>query len=199
MPATMQRSSTYLRLGVHRLLASLRLALALLCSLSASTSFAQAVPGVPLPEYFGIYAVVDRSLIKLDSQSVSAPAYVTVLMGHRSGVGNILQGQAVASSSQARIARFTPNLKIIVYTQKSGFESPLETARSLHLQSLVFVRNVNVDTGWPNNVRRSGVENGWDQPQHHVSHALVPVVPELQCRIALGEARGLACGVRPSF
>jgi hypothetical protein len=161
MPETMRGRSRNLQRAAPRPFPAFQCALMLIC-LSAGTSLALSGQAVPLPEYFGVYALVDGTLIQLDSQHVSAPSYVTVLMGHRSGVGNILQGQAVASSTQARIPRFSPNLKIIVYSQKSGLESPLDTARSLHLESLAFVRNVNVDTGWPNNVRRSGVENGWE-------------------------------------
>jgi hypothetical protein len=147
-------------LSLPRFLVGFGPSLLLMCV--CATALAQPAQGVPLPEYLGIYAVVDGALIQLDSQQVSASNYVTVLIGHRSGVGNILQGQAVASSTQVRIPRFSPSLKIIVYSQKSGFESPLDTARSLHLECLVFVRYVNVDTGWPNNARRSGPENGWE-------------------------------------
>jgi hypothetical protein len=156
MQATHRRS----KISLPRFLVGFGPTLLLICA--CASGLAQPAQSVPLPEYFGIYAVVDGMLVQLDSQHVSASNYVTVLMGHRSGVGNILQGQAVANSTQARIPRFSPSLKIIVYSQKSGFESPLDTARSLHLESLVFVRFVNVDTGWPNNVRRSGPENGWE-------------------------------------
>ncbi|HEX3095272.1 MAG TPA: hypothetical protein VHW72_21715 [Candidatus Angelobacter sp.] len=130
--------------------------------LGTAAAFSQPAQGVPVPQYFGIYAVVDGSLIQLDSQQVAVESYVTVRLGHRNGVGNILQGEAVARSNEARVARFTPSLQIIVYSQSSGSQSPLDTARALHLEALVFVRSVNVDTGWPNNVRRSGIENGWE-------------------------------------
>ncbi len=122
----------------------------------------QSKESVPVPEYFGIYAVVEGKLVKLDAQQVHTEHTVSVRLGQRNGVGNILQGQSVGGSTTAQIAGFSPNLRIVVFSQPSGLESPLDVAKSLHLESLVFVRNLTVDTGWPNNVRRSGLENGWD-------------------------------------
>jgi hypothetical protein len=187
MPKTIQSIHRTSKLSLPRFLVSFGPSLLLICV--CATALAQPAQGVPLPEYFGIYAVVDGALIQLDSPQVSASNYVTVLMGHRSGVGNILQGQAVASSTQVRIPRFSPSLKIIVYSQKSGFESPLDTARSLHLESLVFVRYLNVDTGWPNNVRRSGPENGWETGD----------APELLGMASGDHAKQLEFRIRPAL
>lgn len=140
-----------------------RVAWLLLCLCLASRSgLGQSRESVPVPEYYGIYAVVEGKLVKLDGQQVRAEQTVSVRLGQRNGVGNILQGQPVGGSTALQIARFNPNLKIVVFSQPSGLQSPLDVAKSLHLESLVFVRNLTVDTGFPNNVHRSGPENGWE-------------------------------------
>jgi murein DD-endopeptidase MepM/ murein hydrolase activator NlpD len=122
---------------------------------------AQAQEQIPLPEYYGIYAVMEGELIKLDSNEVKVKRTIPVRVGWRSAVGNILNGEAVAGSRERHMPEFSPGLKIIVY-QQTGMVSPMDVADSLQLEEFVFVRNVSVDTGWPNNVRRSGAENGWE-------------------------------------
>ena len=126
------------------------------------SSLCQSKENLPVPEYYGIYAVVAGKLIKLDSQHVQADETVRARLGQRNGVGNILGGEPVAASKAIDIAKFASDLKIVVFSQPSGMQSPLDIAKSLHLESLVFIRNLTVNTGWPNNVRRSGAENGWD-------------------------------------
>jgi hypothetical protein len=120
---------------------------------------------IPVPEDYGIYAVVDGHLIKLDSQQIRANETVAVKLGQRNGVGNILQGQSVAGSTVAQLPEFAPDLKVLVFSEASGLVSPLSIAESLSLEPLVFVRYVTVDTGFPSHVRRSGVEEGWDSGQ----------------------------------
>src|SRR6266478_2844567 len=142
--------------------ASSVLALASLVCLFAQSAFCQSKENIPIPEYFGIYAVLDGKLIKLDSDQVHLENRITVRLGVRHAVGNILQGQPLASSQNENIPSFTPDFKIVVFSEPSGMQSPLAVAKTLHLESLVFVRNLLVDTGWPQNLRRSGPENGWE-------------------------------------
>lgn len=140
----------------------LRILLGGLVLLAASRSFAQGAEKYPIPEYFGIYAVTDGGLVKLDAQQVKFTRTVAARIGQRSGVGNILNGEPVARSSVQQVPELSSDLKIIVYQQSSGMASSLAIAQSLRLEALVFVRTVFVDTGWPQNVRRSGPENGWE-------------------------------------
>lgn len=130
--------------------------------LTPGFAVSQASEQLPVPEYYGIYAVVSGKLVKLDAQQIRPEETVRVRLGQRNGVGNILQGSAVAGSTTAEIGKFGSDLKVIVFSQSSGVQSSLDIAKSLHLESLVFVRNLMVDTGWPNNVKRSGPENGWE-------------------------------------
>lgn len=120
-------------------------------------------PGaLPVPEYFGIYAASNGHLIKLDVRDIRAEKMVSIKMGQRQAVGNILNGGPVASSQMATVPSLSADLKIIVYSESGAMASPLQIAKSLSIVPLVFVRNLNVDTGFPNNVRRSGAENGWE-------------------------------------
>lgn len=133
----------------------LLLVLATVTSLSAQAS-------LPVPEYFGIYAVSDGRLIKIDGKEVRGDKTVSVRMGQRQAVGGVLSGAPVASSQAVNVPVFSADLKIIVFLQGGGMISPLQMAEPLRIEPLVFVRKVSVDTGFPNNVRRSGPENGWE-------------------------------------
>ena len=144
-----------MRFSFARILLGVGVSLALI----SPSTMAQSIP---VPEYYGIYAVIDGKLIKLDAQHVQLDKNVNVRMGQRNGVGNILNGEAVAGGVDTSVAKFSPDLKILVYTEPTGLQSALDVAKSLHLESLLFVRNVSVDTGFPSNVRRSGYENGWE-------------------------------------
>jgi len=129
-------------------------------ALSPSLGFGQSVP---VPEYYGIYVVADGQLVKLDSKAVQATKYVTVPFGQRNAVGNIVNGQPAAlPAAGVRIPVFPADFQIVIYQQSSGIQSPQDVAQSIHLVPLVFVRTLNVDTGFPNNIHRSAMENGWD-------------------------------------
>jgi hypothetical protein len=134
----------------------------LYCLLAPHAVRCQSEPGLPVPEFYGIYAVTNGRLVKLDGKEVRADRTVSVKIGRRQSVGGVLNGAPVASSQAVNVPVFSPDLKIIVYSQSGGMLSPLQVAEPLRIEPLVFVRNVSVDTGFPNNVRRSGPENGWE-------------------------------------
>jgi hypothetical protein len=118
---------------------------------------------IPVPEYYGIYVVVDGSLVKLDAKVFHAEKYTTVQFGQRNSVANIVNGQpAAVQPANVQIPVFPADLKIVIFTESSGGESPLDIAKSLHLVPLVYVKNLAVDTGFPSNIKRTGAENGWD-------------------------------------
>ncbi len=123
-------------------------------------SFGQSLP---VPEYFGVYAVVDGKLLKLDGQEVHAEKLTTVRIGRRMGVGNVVQHQpATMPPTNMQVPELSADLKIIAYAESGGLQSPLDIAKTLHLESLVFVRTLTIDTGWPSAIKRSDPENGWD-------------------------------------
>jgi hypothetical protein len=104
---------------------------------------------IPVPEYFGIYAISDGQLIKLDAKEIRASKNVSVRMGQRQAVSGVLNGAPVATSQSASVPVFSPDLKIVVYLQSGGMLSPLQMAEPLRIEPLVFVRNLSVDTGFP--------------------------------------------------
>lgn len=134
----------------------------LCCLLAPQIARCQSGSALPVPEYYGIYAATDGHLIKLDGKEVRSDRTVSVRMGQREAVSGVLNGAAVASSQVTSVPVLSPDLKIIVYSQSGGMASALEVAESLRIEPLVFLRNLSVDTGFPNNVRRSGSENGWE-------------------------------------
>jgi hypothetical protein len=129
-------------------------------ALVSQLSFGQSVP---VPEYYGVYAVVDGKLLKLDVEELHADKLATIRMGERMGVGDVVQHQpATAPPKSIQIPEFPADLKIVVYAQSGGLQSPLEIAKTLQIESLVFVRMLTIDSGWPNQIKRSDPENGWD-------------------------------------
>jgi hypothetical protein len=118
---------------------------------------------LPVPEYFGTYAVIEGHLLKLDGKEVRPGKFATVRFGQRSGVGEVVSGGHAASPAKPfEIGVFPADLKIIIFGESAGTRTPVTSAKSLHLDSLVFVRNVTINTGWPSNKVRTDAENGWD-------------------------------------
>ncbi len=118
---------------------------------------------LPIPEYFGTYAVVDGKLLKLDGQELNAERTAIVRMGQRNGIGNVVKHEPAAMPPKSvRIIELPADLKIVVFAQSGGLQSPLDIAKSLHLEPLVFVRTLTIDAGWPTSIKRSDPENGWD-------------------------------------
>jgi hypothetical protein len=129
----------------------------------APSVFCQSNDNIPVPEYFGVYAVIDGKLLKLDGQEMHADKLATIPIGQRMGVGNVVQRQpATMPPKNVQVPEFPADLKIVIYSQSGGLQSPLDKAKTLHLESLVFVRTLTIDTGWPNAIKRSDPENGWD-------------------------------------
>jgi hypothetical protein len=113
---------------------------------------------LPVPEYYGVYVVSEGHLLKLDATPFHPDRSVTVGLGYRNSVGNIVNGQPAAlPPTSVSIPVFPANLKIIIYS-----ESPTQIASSLHLVPMVFVKSLSVDTGMPPNIKRTDAENGWD-------------------------------------
>ena len=119
---------------------------------------------IPVPEYYGIYAYANGHLVRLDGAGgVTGENTVLVRLGQRNAVGNVVNGQpAVLPATTIQAVEFPADLKLVVYVEAAGLTSPMAVAGQLNLESLVYVKTVNVDTGFPNNIRRSGQENGWD-------------------------------------
>jgi len=134
----------------------------LLYVVAPHTACSQPDSGIPAPEYFGIYASSNGHLIKVDGREIRADKNVVIRLGQRQSVGGIINGAPVAASQPVTVPVFAPDMKIVVYAETGGLMSPLQAAEPLRIVPLVFVRNVSVDTGMPNNIRRSGPENGWE-------------------------------------
>ena len=85
---------------------------------------------LPVPEYFGVYAVVDGKLLKLDGQEVHADKLATIRMGQRLGVGNVVQHQPAAMPPKSvQVPELPADLKIIIYAQAGGGSRPLISRR----------------------------------------------------------------------
>lgn len=118
---------------------------------------------IPVPEYYGVYVVSNGHLLKLDGKVFHADKNVTVRFGQRNGVGNVVSHQPAALPPvNIPVPTFPADLKIVIYAESTAVQSPMDIAKSIHITPMVFVRNYSVDTGMPNNIRRTDAENGWD-------------------------------------
>jgi len=129
-----------------------------------ATAAAQTPATTPLPEYHGTYAVAHGMLVGLDvTPSQSTLRRVEVRLGQRAAVADLLRGAAIGSSASVALPELPSDAYFLVYrpTGLFGFGA-IDIARNLRLQPMAYVRNVSTDTGWPQNVKGSGVENAWD-------------------------------------
>ncbi|MFN2413659.1 MAG: nuclear transport factor 2 family protein [Pyrinomonadaceae bacterium] len=127
-------------------------------SLVADVARGQAKEETPLPEFYGLYLVVDGKLCGLDVEAnVCTLGSVEVKVGSRTGVGDALDGRALSTSVPVRATELKRGVRFLSYR-----ENPTAYLGALRLVPMMYVRNIAVDTGWPKNVKRSGVENAWD-------------------------------------
>lgn len=110
---------------------------------------------VPLPEYFGLYLSSGGKLCGLDVDVNPCAATVTTQFG-QVVPGNAFGGKIVTSSEIKAVA-MNPGSQFVVFSENAS-----TVMNVMKLVPLMFVRNVKVNTGWPNNITRSDVENAWD-------------------------------------
>jgi hypothetical protein len=116
-----------------------------------------------VPEYFGVYAVTDGKLLRLDAQEVRAEKTAIIRMGQRLGAGDVENHHPAAlPPKNVQGPELPADLKIVIYAESGGKQSPLDIAKSLNLEPIVFVRTLTIDTGSPMHMTRSDPENGWD-------------------------------------
>lgn len=140
------------------------LTVSLLCiHFPASVGLVRATDEVPVPEFFGTYAVADGKLLGIDvSSSTMTPRNVEVRLGRRTGVAAAIDRKPLATTEIVQLPELPGSVGFLFYAQASGFISPMMIAQKASLKGLLYIRKITVDTGWPNNVRASGVENAWD-------------------------------------
>jgi hypothetical protein len=110
---------------------------------------------VPIPEYFGLYLLSEGKLCGLDVDVNPCPATIATKFG-QVAPGNAFGGNIVSSSEIKAIA-MSSDSQFVVYNENAS-----AVISVMKLVPLMFVRNVKVNTGWPNNVTRTAVENAWD-------------------------------------
>jgi hypothetical protein len=113
---------------------------------------------IPLPEYYGLYALIDGKLCGINVQTASCTLKtVEVKMGRRAGVGQVLEGKDLAAIFPIKAIELRKGIRFVVYQ-----ENPTALADLLKLTPMLFIHTITVNTGWPQNVRRSGTEEAWD-------------------------------------
>ena len=122
-----------------------------------STLATIAVAQSPSPEFFGVYALAHGKLYSVERSAVSSPQTAIVAIGSRSPVADVLNGKPIASRSPTHVPELPATTQFVVY-----YQSAMAMASGLKLMKLVYVNHLTVDTGWPNNVNRGGVEDAWD-------------------------------------
>lgn len=114
---------------------------------------------IPIPEYFGTYAVVDGQLLRLDGKTLNPRRTTTVRFASYTTDQQIQAGQPAALAPQSiQVPVFPADLKIVVYDN----DSP---NTEFQLRSLVFVKSMSLSRMndiRPDRIRPSYPVNGWD-------------------------------------
>jgi tetratricopeptide (TPR) repeat protein len=134
-------------------------------------ALAQTSGNVPVPEYYGTYAVADGKLIDLGSSSAatgtnSVETRIGKLPGEDvgiAGLGGVAGGRCdtspVAQVSTESLPEMPSDVQFLLYAQASGPMGPMMFAQGLKLSSSAYVRNVQVSGCSP---PKTGVEAAWD-------------------------------------
>ena len=137
------------------------------CSfLFSPPSFGQSNSSVPVPEYYGTYALANGKLADLTSPLPGGMHTLQVRVGKIQGEGSYLgPGAGICDLSMAQVSdrslpEVPPDVQFLVYSQASGTLSPMTRAQSLKLGEVAYIRNVHAFC-WPQ-PPRTGSENAWD-------------------------------------
>lgn len=137
---------------------TLMFAFLLMSSWSVSEAQKQPNKDIPLPEYYGLYLVNNGKLCGLDVETNPCSVKsVEVTVGRRAGVGQVLNGGPLSTSYSVKAIEANKGIRFLLYRENPSFY-----IGTLRLIPMVYIRNITVDTGWPNNVVRGEVENAWD-------------------------------------
>lgn len=170
-----ERMEAAMRVGIEIFLPnSASLVLGLLSVLAlAAQAWAQTPANVPIPEYYGVYAVENGKLLNVSGQpSTSTFTPNTVGITVFSGVPRFFAETANEGKlEQVRIPQLLKDLRIVVYHQPAGLASPMMVAGDLRLIRFVYVRNVLQISGDKPAVRRSRGLNAWHRPGVATSEA----------------------------
>jgi hypothetical protein len=115
---------------------------------------------IPQPEFYGLYMLADGKLCGVDvdfNPCGKAFPTIDVTMGVRNGVGNVLNGEPPARTYTTKAIVFKSGVRFISYNTNAK-----DIISVIRFTPMFFVRRISIDTGWPNNVRRTGLENAWD-------------------------------------
>lgn len=168
---------------------------ALMCLCVVSTSFSQSKDNLPLPEYYGTYAVAGQKLLSVDSSSTPKVSTSPVRIGARASAYQACQGAAVvAGVSPVSVVELPSDVHFIVFFQPSGELSPMVVAQHLELQPVDYVRSVQVTDCVQGSPLRQGTENAWDFLAGPVEMRFKPI-PGQQEMVVAAPASDLAPGV----
>ena len=135
-----------------------------LCFLGGQV-FAQTAQEVPLPEYYGLYAVAGGKLLGIDvPSSTMTPNSVEVRVGIRNNAGNIINGSPGARTETVKVVELQADVKFLLFVRSSGNITPTTLAESLTLRAFPYVRNMSVDAfglAGSHRTRRTDTVDGW--------------------------------------
>ena len=134
---------------------------AILAASAISTVAAQKRPQptaqVPTPEYFGLYLLINGKLCGLQVQtSPCALKTVDVLIGRPAQITEVQDGKPLSTTTSIKAIELKSGVRFLSYG-----EYPTDEIEELTLLPMLYVRNIYIDTGWPNSVKRNGTENAW--------------------------------------
>ncbi len=151
---------------------------------------------VPVPEFFGTYAVFGDKLLGLDvSTSTAEPRMVSVEFALRASPTDLIDGKPAATRRTMQIPEAPPTIKFIVFIQASGVMTSMVAAKDMRLAALPYVMMLKNNSGWPSSVRRSAMANGWDPVFGDQIELLLKPVPNHSDMVIAQPAKPLIPGV----
>jgi tetratricopeptide (TPR) repeat protein len=168
---------------------------------------AQTAEEIPLPEYYGTYAVSGGKLFNLEVEPVIET--VGARIGSLTSLFDVCnKGAPVATAQDGPVAVLSADTRFLVFFQPSGVASPMMIAQHLNLDALAYVRNVQVEGCGNRNVPVRGAENAWDHDLGSVTMNVKPVpghqemvlvVPQSRLKPGIYVLSGGALKIRPVF
>jgi hypothetical protein len=162
-------------------------------ALIPQSTLGQSKEGIPLPEFYGNYAIAGGKAIGIDSATAS-PGTVQVRIGHRTmGDKVCVPGTAIVTGAvPVPIPEMPPNVQFLVFYEPSGLATPMMAVRDMHLFIEGFVRNLQVDGCYSSKldpISLRAEENAWDSSTGEVELRSKPVPGQQEMVLAVPATR----------
>jgi hypothetical protein len=130
---------------------------------AAQAAVAQRREPVPVPEYYGIYALMSGKLFGIGLPKLTmTPEQTEIKIGQPSSGDEVMQGGPPVHVTNRNVLVLSRDVQFLVFAESSSGLPMPSVASELKLEQLAYVRNATIQTAWPKAVQRTAVEEAWD-------------------------------------